>query len=175
MQDYKERHQEAITLKEDADTPDGDAHDASDKISDEDPSKNSLPAGDEFLIWEPRGLYQKIKNTVENMIETYMFFIVGIVAYSHPSVSAIVYLLASALLFLSMTKDVKERYLWNMIYLTVIFVYMTIASIYKLVKQKSMFEEGKSYSKEDYPTVVDSLLKMGFSFAYETDIFDAKR
>ena len=104
-----------------------------------------------------------------------MFFIVGIVGYSHPSVSAIIYLLASALLFLSMTKDIKERYLWNMIYLTVIFVYMTIASIYKLVKQKSMFEEGKSYSKEHYPTIVDSLLKMGFSFAYETDIFDAKQ
>ena len=175
MQDYKQRHQKAETPRDDVNTPDGDASDALDKISDDDPMKNSMPAGDEFLIWEPRGYYQKMKNMVENMIETYMFFIIGIVAYSHPSISAIVYLLMSAILFLPMTKDIKERYKWNMIYLIIVFVYMLIASIYKLVKQKKMFEEGKSYSKEDYPEVVDFLLKLGFSFKYDPTIFDLQQ
>lgn len=63
-----------------------------------------------------------------------MFMIVGIAAYNHPSVNSMIYTLLSVTLFHSMTKFVTERFKWNMLILTIIFVYLVIVTIIKLVK-----------------------------------------
>lgn len=62
-----------------------------------------------------------------------MFMIIGIASYNHPSVNAICFLLLSFLLFHSMTKDIKDRYKWNMLFLTIILGYGIVFTIFKVI------------------------------------------
>lgn len=100
-----------------------------------------------------------------------MFLIIGLVAYGHPSVNAIVYLILTFLLFHSMTKDIKDRYKWNMLFLTIILVYMIVATTFKFFFAKKKFEEGRTFTKKEYKEVVNDLLKMGFAFDWDRTAF----
>jgi hypothetical protein len=113
-------------------------------------------------------------NIIQNMMESYMFLIVAIAAFIHPSLNAMLFMLLTALLFHSMSKNVTERFKWNMLYLVIIAVYLVVATITKLVKQAKHFKEGATFEKEDYAKTVHSLLLLGFSFKYDTDIFDKR-
>ena len=79
-----------------------------------------------------------------------MFIVIGCMAYIHPSVNAIIYMLLSVLLFHSMTKDLKTRYLWNLLFLTIIFVYMIVSTIFKFMFGGKKFKEGREYSVKEY-------------------------
>jgi hypothetical protein len=118
-------------------------HQAEQELADDD-----VPAGDEYLIWEPRGFCQKLTNFFQNMIEVYFFLILGVMAYVHPSTNAIFYMLLSVTLFYSMTKDIKTRYLWNLLFLTIIFVWGTIVTVFKVFQQNKHFGSSAAYSPE---------------------------
>lgn len=94
---------------------------------------NSKPADDEFLIWEPRNCCESMKNIFQNMMESYMFLIVGLAAYIHPSLNSMIFMLLTALLFHTMTKHVKERFKWNMFFLIIITVYLVVVIFTKLM------------------------------------------
>ena len=83
-------------------------------------------------------------------MEVYMLVVIGQIAYAHPSVNALIFVLLSLLLFHSMTMSIKVRYIWNIIYLCIIFLYGVIVTIYKKSVQKKMFKAGLKFSKEDY-------------------------
>ena len=74
-------------------------------------ANDNEPAGDEYLIWEPRGCCQKFTNFFQNMIEVYFFLVLGVMAYVHPSTNAIFYMLLSVTLFHSQTKDLTKIFM----------------------------------------------------------------
>lgn len=102
------------------------------------------------MVWEPRGIFQRGLSFIYNTMEVYMLVAIGLIAYAHPSVNALIFVLLSLLLFHSMTMNIKIRYLWNMIYLSIIFLYGVISTIYKKSVQKKMFKDGLKFSKDDY-------------------------
>jgi hypothetical protein len=108
-------------------------------------------------------------NFFQNMLEVYMFIVLGCMAYVHPSVNAIIYMLLSVMLFHSMTKDLKTRYLWNLLFLTIILVYMIVSTIFKFIFGGKKFKEGREYSVKEYKIVVNELLKLGFSFDWNRE------
>lgn len=81
-----------------------------------------------------------------------MLVVIGVISYAHPSLNAVIFVLLSLLLFHSMTMHLKHRFLWNMIYLIIIFLYGVIVTIYKKSTEKKLFQEGLKFSKEDYTT-----------------------
>ena len=124
------------------------------------------------MVWEPRNFSQRITNFFVNMIEVCPVIIVGIAAYTHPSINAIWYILLSISLFHSMTKDIKDRFKWNMLFLLIIFGFTIFDVIYKFYVKKSLLEEGKKYALEDYRAGVARLLGLGFSFTWERAAFE---
>jgi hypothetical protein len=92
-----------------------------------------MPAGEEFVIWEPRNFCESIWNILQNMMEAFMFMIVGIAAMLHPSLNGIIFMLLSVLLFHSMTKHVTERFKWNILFLIIITVYLVVILVYKFI------------------------------------------
>ena len=124
------------------------------------------------MVWEPRNFIQRTMNFFLNMIEVYPMIIIGIVAYTHPSVNAIWYILLSLSLFHSMTKDIKDRFKWNMMNVLIIFGFTIFDIIYKVYVKKKILVDGKKYALEDYKVGVDRLLKLGFSFEWERKAFE---
>ena len=134
----------------------------------------NVPAGDEYLIWEPRGCCQKFTNFFQNMIEVYFFLVLGVMAYVHPSTNAIFYMLLSVTLFHSMTKDLKFRYLWNLLFLTIILVWGTIVTVFKVFQQNKYFgDDVQKFTPTEYKKVVNKLLMLGFSFEWKREALDA--
>ena len=108
-------------------------------------------------------------------MESYLFLIVGIAAYMHPSMNSMIFMLLTTLLFHSMTKLVNERFKWNMLFLMVMTVYLVVVTITKLFLQASYFKDGKTFTFVEYEKCVNELLLMGFSFSYNLDIFDKSK
>lgn len=136
-------------------------------------ANDNEPAGDEYLIWEPRGCCQKFTNFFQNMIEVYFFLVLGVMAYVHPSTNAIFYMLLSVTLFHSQTKDLKTRYLWNLLFMTIILVWGTIVTVFKVIQQKKYFgDEVHKFPAKDYKKVVEKLLMLGFSFDWTREALD---
>ena len=55
-----------------------------------------------------------------------------------------------------MTKDLKTRYLWNLLFLTIMLVYGIISTTLKAFFANKHFKEGKKYEEiEEYKKVVD--------------------
>lgn len=175
LKDYKKRP--VVVDNANKDDVDGDLqaayneakHDGSVEID------NSKAAEDEFLIWEPRNCLERIWNIFQNMMESYMFLIVGMAAFIHPSLNSMIFMLLTLLLFHSMTKHVKDRFKWNMLFLMIITVYLVVVISTKLIKQLKYFKEGATFEKEEYAKTIHTLLMMGFSFKYDTDIFDLSK
>jgi hypothetical protein len=107
------------------------------------------------------------------MAEVYFFLILGVMAYVHPSTNAIFYMLLSATLFHSMTKDLMTRYLWNLLFLTIILVWGTIVTVFKVYEQNKYFKDRSvSYPRTRYVKLVNKLLMLGFSFDWDRRAFD---
>ena len=145
---------------------------ADEKPAAEEEIDNTVAAGDEFLIWEPRGCCEYIWSVLQNMMEAFLWLITACVAYEHPSMNSAIFMLLTTLLFHSMTKHVKDRFKWNILFIIIINVYLVVVIIAKLVMQSKNFAEGKTFEKEEYANIVNDLLLLGFSFQYNTDIFD---
>lgn len=137
LKDYRKRQrpvEEDMSAKHD---PEDDMENADNQAKKDDSEEidNTAAAGDEFLIWEPRSFFESISNFVQNMMESYLFLIVGIAAYMHPSMNSMIFMLLTTLLFHSMTKQVNERFKWNMLFLMVMTVYLVVVTITKLFLQ----------------------------------------
>jgi hypothetical protein len=115
---------------------------------DEDEVDNSQPAGDEFLIWEPKSFGEKIKNFLWNMMEANTVIAIALVAYNHASTNSLVYFLAYLTLFYPMSKDIKERYKWNLIICIALLV-MEFIAIFCKKKDEKYFTDAV-FKKSEY-------------------------
>lgn len=109
------------------------------------------------------------------MMEAFLWLITACVAYEHPSMNSMIFMLLTALVFHSMTKHVKDRFKWNILFIIIIMAYLVIVSIAKIVMQSKNFKEGKTFDKDQYAKIVNDLLLLGFSFKYDIDIFDVDK
>lgn len=105
-------------------------------------------------------------------MEVIMVLCIGVVAYVYPSACALVHFWAYLIMFLPMTKNIKERYKWNMFFL---FILLGFQIVFLFVKRKvhGEFEaQAVSDTKENYYKVVSKLLSMGFVFKFDENILD---
>lgn len=87
---------------------------------------------------------KKILSFVNNMMEVGIVLCIALVSYIHPSVSAIWHFMAYLILFYAMTKNIKVRYQWNLIFLAILFVVGMSLIIVKM-RISAIFNEQRSW------------------------------
>jgi len=172
--DFNAADGSAATKNDDNFTKAGIDDDIKKQADGEEEIDNTLPAGDEFLIWEPRNFFEKIKNFLFNTMEANIVIIVAMVAYCHPSTNSLGYFLAYLALFYPMSKDIKDRYGWNMI-ICIVLLLMEMVTIFFKRKEQKLFNGTQEFKKADYKTYhekVTRLLLWGFTFEYDPYILE---
>jgi hypothetical protein len=105
-------------------------------------------------------------------MEANIVILIMLVAYNHPSANSLGYFLAFTCLFYPMSKNITERYWWNLIILSILLVLQGGTLILKK-KDEKIFKEQATYGEADlktYQAKVRTLLFWGFSFTYDKNI-----
>ena len=106
------------------------------------------------------------------MMEANIVILIILVAYNHPSANSLGYSLAYLSLFYPMSKNITERYWWNIIILSILIVLQGGVLFFKK-KDENIFVDKPTYSEselKEYQKNVRKLLFWGFSFTYDKAI-----